>query len=200
MGRGRVHRGRGLFGAALVAGVALAAAPLAGCFSDATEVVVVVDTDLQPSEFGSLTFSVVSGNFNAGAGGGSFDPTMTALPATMGVVPVGSSTDFDVTVTMWPPGVGPGGPAFPQENVPVRPGTMAPTLPMTSRKASHVRFVGGAQQMLFLPLTRPCLCNGTSCPHALDPECRELISPAMTAFDSSRIPRIRPDETADASP
>jgi hypothetical protein len=185
---------------ALVA-VGLGAAPLAGCFPDATEVVVVVDTDLQPSEFGSLTFSVVSGNFNVGAGGGSFDPTTTALPATMGVVPAGSSTTFDVTVTMWPPGVGPGGPAFPQP-VPLPPGAMQPTmtLPLTSRKASHVRFAAGAQQMLLLPLTRQCLCNGTSCPHALEPECRELISPAMTGFDSSHIPRIRPAEAAGASP
>jgi hypothetical protein len=196
MGRWRVHQRRGLVGAALV-GVALAAAPLAGCFPDTTEVVVVVDTDMQRSEFGSLTFSVVSGNFNVGAGSGTFDPTSTALPATMGVVPAGSSTSFDVTVTMWPPGVGVGG-TFPQGP----PGAMLPTttLPLMSRKASHVRFVAGSQQMLSLPITRQCLCNGTSCPHALEPECRELISPGLTAFDSSHIPRIRPSEASDASP
>lgn len=182
--------------------VALASAPLAACFPDTTEVVVVVDTDMMPSEFGSFTFSVASGNFN-GAGGGSFDPTTTALPATLGVVPGDASPTFDVTVTMWPPGVGPSGPSFPS-SMPAPPGATFPgttvTMPLTSRKASHVRFAAGAQRLLLLPITRQCLCNGTSCPHALDPECKELIAPAMTGFDASHIPRIRPDEAADASP
>ncbi len=184
----RARERRGLVGAALVA---LASATLAGCFPDATEVVVVVDTDLKPREFGALTFSVASGNFN-GAGGGSFDPTATALPATVGVVPGDDVPTFDITVTMWPPGVMSAGPNF-SPTGPAPPGATLPgstATSLTSRKASHVRFVAGAQQTLFLPITRQCLCNGTSCPHALDPECKELIAPALTGFDSSHLPRI----------
>jgi hypothetical protein len=185
----RPHRCGGLGAAALVVGAALGAAPLAGCFADATEVVVVVDTDMLRSEFGSLGFTVVSTSTNSGAPMAAFNAMTTALPATMGVVPVGPSPDFDVTVTMWPPGVVQGGPfgggPFPGGGV--VPGS---PMPLMSRKASHVRFVTGEQRTLFLPIARACLCEGTSCPHALEPACRELISPVLTGFASSGLPRF----------
>jgi hypothetical protein len=176
----------------LAALVAVAAAPTAGCFPDATEVVVVVDTDLALGEFGSIGLSIANGSNSSFSQTATFISGQMQLPATIGVVPSNGVADFTVTAVLWPPGVFDGGsgpqrpPAFPGMGTPAGP------IPLVTRKASHARFVSGEQRVLFLPLQRVCLCAGTSCPHALDVECRELMSPTLPSFDPDHLPRIAP--------
>ncbi|HVZ71877.1 MAG TPA: hypothetical protein VHJ20_05820 [Polyangia bacterium] len=159
--------------------IALAAAPLGGCFDDKTEVVVVVDTDLKPTEYGAISLSV-SGAF--GSNSATFLPNQ-ALPATLGVEPANQATEFTLSVFVWPPGALPS-PGF---GVPTTMGTT----PIVVRKASHVAFSEGAQRMLFVPISGACRCQGTSCPSALTPACAELVSPALADFDPNDLPRLK---------
>jgi hypothetical protein len=167
--------------------LAVVAAPLGGCFHDATEVVVVTDTDLTPTEFGSMAFNIADANGNGFMAGASFSSTQ-GLPATLGVEPAPGISEFTVTVLVWPPGVQGGGP-FGRPAPGNGEGTAAP---LASRKASHVRFVDEQQLVLFIPISRTCVCDATNCPHALDPECREIIAPKLPGFDPDHLPRLSP--------
>jgi hypothetical protein len=178
------HRARVARRGALVA--SLAAAALAGCFADPTEVVVVVDTDAKPlTEFGAIQFNFSSGEQAIGSA--------TTLPATVGVRPQGFSKEFDVLVNL---NVGadnlrPGNPMLGQS-----------PLPFAARKASNVQFIDGEMRVLFIPIPRACACvdasgmPSTNCPHALDPECADLVDPNMAEFDEDNIPRLRPSANA----
>jgi hypothetical protein len=157
----------------------LAAFALAGCFADPTEVVVVVDTDATPfTDFGEIQFTF---------GGGSFGFASVAkaspLPATMGVVPGDDHGSFDLSVTLTPPGQ-----RFP--------GMTPATNPFATRKASEVPFVKGSMRVLFLPILKECACTqisgvtSTNCPHALDPECRDLTAPPLPEFDDDDVPHL----------
>jgi hypothetical protein len=148
----------------------LAAAPLAGCFADPTEVVVVVDTDGRPfQDFGQVNFQLSS---PISPGQGAF-ANAAPMPVTLGVTPGQGSTTrtFDVTVTLM--NLTNGG--F-----------------FLRRKVSNVSFVSDQMRALFIPMLSICACTGTSCPHALDDQCRDITAPVLTPFDEGNLPRLPP--------
>jgi hypothetical protein len=165
-------------GARRVLLAALLAAPLGGCFADPTEVVVVVDTDATPfKDFAQIMFSFSDGLVSFA--------DATALPTTLGVMP-GPSPTFDVVVTLNTTM------SFGQMRGPD--GTATPTF--ATRKASEVRFVPNEMRVLFLPIPKLCSCTDasgmviTSCANALEPACRDLRAPPLSAFDEDNIPRL----------
>jgi hypothetical protein len=171
----RARSRAGQSGARGVLLAALAAAAVAGCFADPTEVVVVVDTDARPfQDFGQVTFDLGS-PFSPGQGGAFANAA--PMPVTLGVTPAQGSTTsaFDVTVTLM--NLTNGG--F-----------------FLRRKVSNVPFVSGQMRTLFIPMLSICACIGTSCPHALDAQCRDITAPVLTSFDEGNIPRLPPTATA----
>jgi hypothetical protein len=158
-------------------------AMLAGCLHDPTEVVVVVDSDLTPFvDFDVIEIQLASLNSPAG-----FQQCATgspsSLPITLGVTPQ-STTDFTVTAAAikgapclqkFGPGGPPGGPQ---------------TFAVASRKVSNVPFVTDERRALFVTLLRQCACQGTSCPHALEPACGDVTAPVLTDFDDGNIPHL----------
>jgi hypothetical protein len=165
---------------------ALAASSLAGCIDDPTEVVVVVDTDAQPfKDFAQISFTFDGGQFPSAFA------NADALPATIGVTPSNGRTEFNVLVSLSvTPNFFMGGPNSPP--------------PFAARKASRIHFVDGEMRVLFLPIFKDCACLDsagqpiTSCAAALEPECHDMVSPALGDFDSDSIPHLPP--TASATP
>jgi hypothetical protein len=51
------------------------------------------------------------------------------------------------------------------------------------RAARDVPFVRDEARMLVLPVPGKCACHGTSCPPAGDPDCEDIVAPALTAVD-----------------
>ena len=51
------------------------------------------------------------------------------------------------------------------------------------RAVRDVPFVRDEARMLVLPIPGKCACNGTSCPPAGDPDCADVVAPALTAVD-----------------
>lgn len=154
--------------AAVLAG---ALALVGGC-REPTEIVVVVDTDL--TQF--VDFDVIRFSLSNGFGGGFNDVgTSTTLPATIGFIPTeGGRQVFDIMVA-----------ASKNDDFGVRPP------PIASRRVSNIPFVSGEMRALFVPLTRHCACEGTSCPNALDDECRDITAPKLTDFDEDDLPRLQ---------
>lgn len=154
--------------AAVLAG---ALALVGGC-REPTEVVVVVDTDL--TQF--VDFDVIRFSLSNGFGGGLSEVgTSTTLPATMGFVPTeGGRQVFDIMVA-----------ASKNDGFNSRP------LPVVSRRVSNIPFVEGEMRTLFVSLLRHCACDGTSCPNALDDECRDVTAPTLTDFDEDNLPRLQ---------
>jgi hypothetical protein len=182
MGRARVH------GAAAggVLGLGLAMSALAGCFTDPTEVVVVVDTDARAGrDFVDVQLCLSSSEF------GSFESHADGrtLPVTLGVRRQGTTTMFDVFVklntTLGAPPCN-----FPGRTEP------APPPPFDSRKAMDVQFVDGQMRTLYLPMLKDCACVDdtgmpiTNCTHALDADCRDLSNPKLGDFDEDNLPHI----------
>jgi hypothetical protein len=159
----------------------IASAALAGCFADPTEVVVVVDTDALPG----TDYQQMQLTFTSSLGQGLFQETAfsngSQLPVSVGATLSGSSTAFDVVVNL------DGGAFGPVTNV---------GLPFSTRKVSSVSFVTDQMRMLFIPMFKKCACVDaagmptTSCPHALEPDCHDLVSPPLTAFDADHLPRL----------
>jgi hypothetical protein len=152
---------------ALLAGALLAL----GCHDPVTEIVLVVDSDLStPGEVSRLEFQIdpPAGSFMRDE----FDLHAGAFPATVGLVPGDAAGygPFDVRASLF-----------------ATPGALEPVL---TRKVSGVRFERGAVRMLYLPLRRACACQGTSCPNALQPDCADLASPTLAAFDPAHLPRL----------
>jgi hypothetical protein len=146
----------------MLAGAAL----LAGC--DPTEVVVVVDTDVQPSSSDEIDLAVTAQDF------GGF-PTSTAspfeLPITLGVTTKGQESTFQVTVTL------------------IR-DAQTDRETVDTRIAFDVPFTKDERRALFVPLYNKCVGTGTAQPNALDPDCLDLVSPTTTSFDEDNLPRI----------
>lgn len=154
--------------AAMLAGLL---ALLGGC-REPTEVVVVVDTDLtQFVDFDVIRFSLASG-----FGGGLNEVgTSTVLPATLGLVPLEDGRQvFGIMLA-----------ASKSDGFNGRPP------PVVSRRVSNIAFVSGEMRTLFVSLLKHCVCEGTSCPNALDDECRDVTSPTLTAFDEDDLPRLQ---------
>jgi hypothetical protein len=158
-----------------------------GCFSDPTEVVVVVDTDALVGR----DFVDVQLCFSAGASFGAFESHAdgSSLPVTVGVRRAGMATMFDVLVKLNPTfGAPPCN--FPGKMVP------APPPPFDSRKAMDVQFVDGEMRVLYLPMLKACACVDntgmpiTNCTHALDADCRDLSNPKLGDFDEDNLPHL----------
>jgi hypothetical protein len=157
---------------------------VSGC-RQPTEIVVVVDTDLT---IGS-DFDVIQFGFGTTAFQSEF-ASAAQLPATLGVVPSGSDAPS--------PG-GPGGAnnltlvvtaaRFGQGSIPGN-GVPSQNAPVVTRGVTGLRFVDGQERMLFVPLFRRCMCQGTSCPNLTDPDCKDITTPALADFDEDHLPRI----------
>jgi hypothetical protein len=158
---------------------ALAAAAFTGCFSDPTEVVVVVDTDATSRDFVQMQFMTTPGvarpdllemPFLAVA-------DATPLPVTLGLTPAAgrTSSTFDVIVEFITAGAAGG----------------SGELPFLHRRVSNISFVPEQIMTVFIPLFRFCSSNGTtSFPHAQDDECRDITAPVLTKFDEDNIPHL----------
>ncbi|HEV3032938.1 MAG TPA: hypothetical protein VG319_14920 [Polyangia bacterium] len=154
-------------------GLVLAAlvAASAGCFSDPTEVVVVVDTDaVSFVDFQQIKYQL---GFSPNLGGTSAVGNPEPMPSTLGLTPSSpgattGATTFDVVVTFA--------------------GNMGQ--PFLQRKVSNIRFVPDQVRALFIPILKACACNGTNCPHALDDGCRDITAPVLTSFDENNLPRV----------
>jgi hypothetical protein len=158
-------RARGALGV-----LALACGFLLGACREPTEIVVVVDSDLQPGVDFDLIRFVMFNN-------GSFRSELasaTTLPATLGVVPpeFGRQPQFNMTVEVTK-GV----------DVNFNPKTIV------SRGISDVRFVPDKQRAVLVEIWRECLCNGTNCPGG--PKCSDIIAPVLLDFDEDAIPRLQ---------
>jgi hypothetical protein len=158
---------------------ALAALGLMGCFSDPTEVVVVVDTDATSRDFVQMQFTTTPGfarpdmlqmPFLAFA-------NATPLPVTLGLTPAEDRTPstFDVIV----------------EFITANGASGVGDIPFLHRKVSNINFVPDQIVTLFIPMLSFCSSNGTtSFPHALDDECRDITAPVLTKFDEDNIPHL----------
>jgi len=146
----------------VLAGVTL----LVGC--GPTEVVVVVDTDVQSTSSDEIDLAVTAQDF------GGF-PTSTAspfqLPITLGVTTKGQESTFQVTVTL------------------IR-SAQTNRETVDTRIAFDVPFTKDERRALFVPLFDKCVGTGTAQPNPLDPDCLDLVSPKTTAFDEDNLPRI----------
>jgi len=158
----------GLVRAWLIASAAL----LAGC--GPTEVVVVVDTDIQPMSTDEVELIVSTGQFSG------FQPSTAStsqLPITLGVTTSGHASTFDVAVTLSRGSRTPG----PPNDASV----------ISRRDAMDVAFTNDEQRVVFVPLFAKCAgTGGTAFPNPLDPDCLDLVSPQTTPLDEDNLPRI----------
>jgi hypothetical protein len=157
----------------------------AGCERSATEVVLVIDTDLSlPDQADTLSVRIASASFNQGL---EFGPgnlaagymTLPSFPTSLGILPHAGEADapFDVTVALE-----------------TTRGAMASTQPIVQRSATGVHFVEGQTRLLFIALPRSCACAGTQCPSPLSsPQCADLVAPVLSAFDPAHLPRVSED-------
>jgi hypothetical protein len=150
-----------------IANVAL----LAGC--GPTEVVVVVDTDIQPMSTDQIQLVVSTAQVSG------FQPSTASpaqLPVTLGVTS-GHASTFDVDVTLLR-----GSGTFGQGNDAAR---------ICHRVALDVAFTNDEQRVVFVPLFAKCAgTGGTAFPNPLDPDCRDLVSPPTTPLDEDNLPRL----------
>jgi hypothetical protein len=162
--RGEV--GRGCVG---LAGLALLL--LGGCLQDPTEIVVVADTDMTIF----VDFDAIQFELPDQFGGGGIFPvgSTTVLPATMGFLPQENGRQkFDVIVRA------------------VRNDTFQGRIPVVTRRVSNIPFVSGEIRAVFMKILDYCRCQGTTCAHALEPECIDITKPELLAFDEDNIPHL----------
>jgi hypothetical protein len=149
--------------------ISLALASLAGC--GPTEVVVVVDTDIQTMASDILQIDITSLE-----GAGSSTASLARLPITLGVTTKGQTSTFDVSLILARGGI---------------PGEELDATTIARRNAMDVAFTNDEQRMVFVPLFAKCAgTGGTAFPNPLDPDCLDLSSPKTTPFDEDNLPRI----------
>jgi hypothetical protein len=158
--------------AACLAPVLLAVAA-AGCRPQATEIVLVVESELAvPQEMDTVAIIVT----------GAVGPVETdyvfvdgSQPVTVGLLPLQDGTKpFTVEVQ---------GKLF--------------GIVVVSARATSLRFVEGKRLMLELVLRRACTCQGTTCPSSSTPGCEDLVDPNLPPLDEKSIP---PLSTVDGGP
>jgi len=159
-------RARGFAGGIAMVGVVA----LVGC--GPTEVVVVIDTDIQPMASDGLQIQITSPE-----GDGFSSATLAQLPITLGVTTKGATSTFDVALTLSrsvePPGRGVDGDTIARRN------------------AMDIAFTKDEQRVVFVPLFAKCAgTGGTAFPNPLDPDCLDLLSPKTTPLDEDNLPRI----------
>jgi hypothetical protein len=159
----------GKTGRGCVALAALAVLLLGGC-REPTEIVVVADTDMLIN----FDFDTINFEFPDQFGGGVFPiGTSTTLPATMGFLPQENGRpQFDVILRA------------------VKGGGFQPPVPVVTRRVSNIPFVSGEIRAVFVKLLQYCRCEGTTCAHALEPDCKDITKPELLSFDEDNIPHI----------
>ncbi len=147
-------------------------AALAGCGPTPTEVVVVIDTDIQPMATDGLQIQITSAE-----GDGFSNATLAQLPITLGVTTKGATSTFDVALTL--------------SRAVEPPGRGGDSATIARRNAMDVAFTKDEQRMVFVPLFAKCAgTGGTAFPNPLDPDCLDLLSPKTTPLDEDNLPRI----------
>jgi hypothetical protein len=146
-----------------------------GCYDDVTEVVVAITSDLTPGtevdtiainyEQGNLTPSMFSLGFMAQINGASRFPMSVAFTSTEDGP---KSFSIAVQLTKFD--------GFEQFIV-------------ASRKATAIEFVPQQTLMLVLPMLRACACQGTTCPNPGNPDCDDMVDPALLPLDPEVAPR-----------
>jgi hypothetical protein len=143
------------------------AALLGGCLHDPTEIVVVVDSDLQPGEFDAIQFVL----FGRGQIGGQIAES-NAVPATLGIVPSEFGVQqFDIAAVARNSYDGLGNPNI-----------------VVQRRVSHIRFVPHEMRAVFISLLRQCMCRGTNCD--INPPCNDVDPPTLLEFDADHLPHL----------
>jgi hypothetical protein len=131
-----------------------------------TEVVVVTDTDATVGQdFDGVQFQLAQGS--------RADADPNHLPATWGLTPAGSATEFDITIFLNRTSFGD-----------------AESNAFAKRTATHVHFVEGELKVLFIPVLKSCGCVGTNCPNPVPKECSNMVAPALPDFDEHNIPHL----------
>jgi hypothetical protein len=150
---------------------ALAALTGAGCQEDLTEVVVVLTSDITPSQNDAISVAATTGwdppPLNDGA-----SSLLSGFPVSFGVVSEhGSSDRFSVRVRI-------------TRSTP--PNFL--TTVVVSRTVMGIPFTEGQLTMLVLPLRNECACQGTSCPNPGNPQCDDITAPTTEPFDATVAP------------
>lgn len=156
--------------------LALATMPLlslGGCHRDLTQVVLVIESDLDvPAEAEAMDVTSVEGPFAPPSNPfftGSGVP-LAPFPLSVGFESGGKTTSFSLTVRL-----------FKGLN------TTNPFL-VISRTVTDIRFVPDKTMMLVLTMNRECACQGTSCPAVGNPACDNIDKPDLQPFDSAVAP------------
>jgi hypothetical protein len=154
-------------------------ASLAGCHDPLTEVVLVVQSDLEVAAETDGVFVFASdGPFapdSRAAGLSSGGPLAGDFPLSLGINSAGGTSTFSITVELLK--------GF---------SSLQPApLIVVNRTVTDIRFVDQQTMMLVLPLLRACACQGTSCPAPGNPLCDNIDKPALQPFD----PTIAPPST-----
>jgi hypothetical protein len=147
---------------------------LAGCGRDHTQVVLVIQSDLNvPNDVDAIDVASAVGAFAP-----QVDPffsgtgmSLAQFPLSVGFESGGTTTNFSVVVRLFT-----GSSTFVQ-----------PSLVM-SRTVTDIRFVSDETMMLVLPMNRECACVGTSCPSLGNPRCENVTRPQLQEFDSAVAP------------
>ena len=142
------------------AGIVIAALTVAGCGPNDgyTELRMLVESDFnQQDQDNVLQISPLD---VLGIGIGQARPS---FPVLVSISPDGPLRSFGVNVQLRPDSTG--------------------QVILLSRNVRDLAFVKGQQRMFVLPLLAKCACQGTSCPGPGDPDCDELIAPALAPLD-----------------
>jgi len=170
---------RGL--ARVIPGLVLLAA-VAGCTESATEVVVVLQSDLVvPTDVDGIRFDMNAGAVAPSGQPGSFTTlTGAAEPFPLSIVfrPQETTETFPVATATF------------SLRVQLQRGVVdGPSLEIVvTRAITDIRFIDEQRMMLVVPLLRACACTGTSCPNPGNPDCDDIQSPTLQLFDPAVAP------------
>jgi hypothetical protein len=156
--------------------VVLAAVLAGGCLKEPTEIVVVVDSDLELGvDFDKVEYFVFASNPNGFPSNpnGSQVAEGYVLPSTLGFVPQEFGPQVFDVMAVATRGFDP---------------TRGADAPVVRRRVSNIAFVPDQRRALFITLLRQCMCNGTNCDVA--PPCNDITTPTLTEFDEDHIPHL----------
>jgi len=157
-------------------------AVVAGCHESATEVVVVLQSDLVvPTDFDGTRFDMNAGAVAPSGQPGSFT-TLTGVaepfPLSIAFLPQETTETFPVATASF------------SLRVQLQRGVVAgpPLETVVTRAITDIRFVDEQRMMVVVPLLRACACTGTSCPNPGNPDCDDIKSPTLQPWDPAVSP------------
>jgi hypothetical protein len=141
-----------------------------------TDVVVVLQSDLSvPSDTDGVQFGVVAGSFAPDANGTQGINAAAVLSKEFPVsvaFSAGRTTSFSMTVEILRG---------------LADGTVMASI-VVRRTITDIRFSAQRTMMLVLPMLSRCACQGTTCPTPGDPDCDNVVQPALQSFDDAVAP------------